>query len=170
VIERREVGLTDPEVPWSRQPFHAGLELDGAEAERVVTGACEAVRQAALRALGELERELRSAGRAPCCAGIVASGAEPDRIANPHVRAHASEGRLFREATEAAVAAVPLQWLTLVEKEAWDQGSLVLRTPTADLKQRLGELGRSVGPPWRMDEKLATLAARVALTTFPDAS
>ena len=35
--------------------------------------------------------------------------------------------------------------------------------PGTDLQQRIGELGRSLGPPWRQDEKLASLAAWIAL-------
>ena len=32
-----------------------------------------------------------------------------------------------------------------------------------ELTRRLAEFGRTLGPPWRQDEKLATLAAWLAL-------
>jgi hypothetical protein len=39
----------------------------------------------------------------------------------------------------------------------------LFRLDAADLQQQITELGRSLGPPWRQDEKLASLAAWIAL-------
>ena len=49
------------------------------------------------------------------------------------------------------------------EREAWDRGALLFRTTSAELQQRIGELGKSIGPPWRQDEKLASLAGWITL-------
>src|SRR5205807_2629305 len=38
-----------------------------------------------------------------------------------------------------------------------------------DLERHLAELGRTLGPPWRQDEKLATLAAWLALASLGQA-
>ena len=40
---------------------------------------------------------------------------------------------------------------------------MVLRRPSADLQQLIDGLGKSLGPPWRQDEKLASMAAWIAL-------
>ncbi len=46
---RRELSLVDPEVPASRQPYHAALGLAPGEAKPVVERAAEAVRKASHR-------------------------------------------------------------------------------------------------------------------------
>jgi hypothetical protein len=40
---------------------------------------------------------------------------------------------------------------------------MVFRLPAVDLQQRIAGLGKSLGPLWRQDEKLASLAAWIAL-------
>jgi hypothetical protein len=49
------------------------------------------------------------------------------------------------------------------EREIWDRGTVLFQRPIADLQRQIDELGRTVGPPWRQDEKLASMAAWIAL-------
>lgn len=49
------------------------------------------------------------------------------------------------------------------ERELLERAASALRIPGNDLLQRAAALGRSMGPPWRQDEKYAALAGWLAL-------
>jgi hypothetical protein len=164
VLARREISLCDPELPESRQPHHAALDLPAGEGEQAVRRATAAARRVTLRAVRDLAGELRAAGCRIAGVGIVTgSDADPARIANPHVRAHAAEGRLFRELVEEGARACGLRARTWLERDAWSRAAEALGRPEDELRRAAAELGRSVGRPWRGEEKLAALAAWSAL-------
>lgn len=164
VLEHRSLDLSDPAAPDSRQPFHAGLGLDAKTADPIVKRACDAARAAALVALRELVASVRARGSEPRGVGlVVGSDIDPTKLANPHVRAHASEGRLFREILEAAAAACELPCLVLVERDAYEEAAKDLHRRPDLLQRAVTELGRAVPGPWRAEEKTAALAAWVAL-------
>jgi hypothetical protein len=49
------------------------------------------------------------------------------------------------------------------ERDLYAHGAAALELTPEELQSRLGELGRSVGPPWRQDEKMAALVAWLSL-------
>ena len=164
VLERREVQLWDPRVPDSRQPYHPALDLPADEGDAVVRKARRAVRGVANRVVEELIEELRTVGHDPVGIGlVVGSITDPSKLGNPHVRAHASEGRLFHEVLADAAAKCHVPSLTLVERDAYDDAEAALGRSADALKRATTELGKVVGRPWRADEKTAALAAWVAL-------
>jgi hypothetical protein len=163
VLDRRAIALCDSAVPESRQPYHAGmgsLETDAAEVEkrrRVVV-------QAANRSVEELLREYRGGGnRVRAASLVVGSETDPAAITNPHIRAHALEGQLFRTALEDALGACSLSCSVIVERRAYTQAAAVLKRPEEELRRAVAELGRRLGGPWRADEKTACLAGWLAL-------
>ncbi len=167
LLDRRTINLCDPSIPESRQPYHARmgtLETDEAKLEqrrRVVI-------QAASRSVTELLGDYRNAGHSIRAAGLViGSDIEPAKITNPHIRAHALEGRLFRAALEDALSSAGLSCLVIVERNAYTHAAQVLRRPAEDLKRTVAQLGRSLSGPWRSDEKTASLAAWLALAPRP---
>ncbi len=158
VLHRGELALWDPTEPDSHQPHHAGLELRADEAARVVAAA-EAV--AARAAEASLAAFLEEIGRQEVTAVGVAGPPPGDvsRIGNPHVRAHAAEGQLFRRVLEEAAEARGLPWARLADRQPFDAAGEALACDPEDLKRQVGRLGAAIGPPWRADEKLACLAA-----------
>jgi hypothetical protein len=163
-VARRELALADPAQPATRQPYHAALELPGREGAAVVARARSAIEKLAVAAVAELAGELRAATLRPLGVGLaVSSDVDPATLGNLHVRAHASEGRLFREVLEQGARAAGLPCLVLVEREALARASAALGRPEPRLKDTLAALGQSAGRPWRADEKGAALAAWVAL-------
>jgi hypothetical protein len=162
VHDRRSIDLCDPAIPESRQPYHARmgtLETDEAKLEyrrRVIF-------EAANQSVTKLLSEHRNAGRDVHAAGlVVGSDIEPAKITNPHMRAHALEGRLFRTALEDALRSSGVPCLVIVERHAYARAVEMLKRTEADLKRLVTSLGRSPGGPWRADEKTATLAALMA--------
>jgi len=49
------------------------------------------------------------------------------------------------------------------EKELFERGAALFRTPVSELEQRVQEMGKPLGPPWTQDQKYAALAAWMAL-------
>jgi hypothetical protein len=162
-LDRRAVALSDPEVPESRQPYHAAmgtLEEDRAK----IRQRTKVVQRVAARSVAELLRDYRAAEHALRGAGlVVGSQIEPASIQNPHIRAHALEGQLFRTVLEDALQAHGLASLVIVERDAYAQAAAVLGRSEGDMKRAVAGLGRTLGAPWRTEEKLAALVAWMVL-------
>lgn len=164
VFKRHSVNLCDPDVPDSYQPYHAALDLPEREGKRVVDRAVKAVRAIGIRAVRDLADEVRKSGFQLRGIGlVVGSDIDPTKLANAHIRAHALEGRLFREVLEEGAAKCGVSYLVLVEREAYEKAATVLGQPVERLKRVVSELGSTVGRPWGAEEKTAALAAWLAL-------
>jgi hypothetical protein len=162
-LGRRIVELSDPEVPESKQPYHAAMGLLE-EDEAKIRHRTKIVQRVAARSVTDLLDDFRAAGHQVCRAGlVVGSQIDPAAIANPHIRAHALEGRLFRSVLEGALQAHGLSCSVVVERDIYSKAVALLARPEDDLKRALSGLGRSLGGPWRAEEKLAALAAWMTL-------
>lgn len=96
---------------------------------------------------------------------VVGSDAVPARIANPHIRAHAAEGRVFRRVLERAVAAAGVPCSAIVERVVYQALAEAAGEPAAALKRAVAGLPREPAAPWRGDEKVAAAAAWLVLVT-----
>jgi len=167
VLHSRRIELSDPEVPESRQPFHAVDDTlgDSEPDQNRIEKRLELVRSVTKRSIAKLSADSVSHGWRPVRAGIVAGSlVDPATIRQLHIRAHAMEGRLFRTAVEDALRAYGVTCLVLPEKSAFEKASGVIHLGEGELKRTLTSLGRRVEGPWKAEEKLATLAAWVALS------
>lgn len=162
-LDRRIVELCDAEVAETKQPYHAAmglLEEDRVKIERR-TGL---IRKVAIRSVAALLDNCRAAGHQPGSAGlVVGSLTDPSSIANPHIRAHALEGQLFRTVLADALQAEGLKCHLHVESAVWARAAKLLGRSETELKCAVAELGRTLGGPWRAEEKLAAMAAWLAL-------
>jgi len=158
LLGRRVIELCDPAVPGSKQPYHARmgtLQTDDAKIARLRQVIVKAARNSVDAWLNELhkDREIRRAGL------VVGSDNDPSKIANPHIRAHALEGRLFRTVLQEALESQGVSCPIFVERKIYEQAAEILKRSEKDLKQSLTQMGRLSGGPWRGDDKLAALAA-----------
>jgi hypothetical protein len=163
VLDRRRIELSDPSVPDTIQPYHAGLH-----AERTDAGTVEQltrlVAHSAQQELAGLVRAYRAMGHRPTRIGIVVgSTIDPATIANPHIRAHAQEGRLFRTVVETAAKRLGIASAVLVERELYATAARTLGGSPGRLQRAATDLGRTVGRPWAAPEKTAVVAAWLAL-------
>jgi len=161
-----QVELSDPRLPETRQPYHARmgkLETDS----RVVNRRERLVRRIAQQSLGTLLTSYRQKGyRIRRAALVVGSQIDPTIIANPHIRAHAFEGRLFRSAVEQTLEANEIRTDVLLERDAYARVAARLEQSSEDLKRAIQDLGRSIqarSGSWRSEQKLAALAALFVL-------
>lgn len=163
VLDRHVVDLSDESVPESKQPYHAAmgrLEEDGAK----IRQRTKVVQRVAARSVAVLLDEFRAASYAVDKAGlVVGSQIDPRTISNPHIRAHALEGQLFRKVLEDELKTQGLSCLVAVERDAYTRAAEVLKRPEGELKRTLSGLGRQLDGPWRAEEKLAALVAWMAL-------
>jgi hypothetical protein len=151
-VGRWEVALHDPRIPATGQPYHEVMALPWPEAEAQVLQYARQIEAIAIRELGKLKNELHSKMFELTAVGIVGS---PSRnlvkIGNPHIRAHAAEGILFRRVLEVAAQEHRIKYCSFSEKDlGLDENSI---------KAVTGELGRNAAKPWRADERAAAAAA-----------
>ena len=156
---RRIVEMSDPKVPETRQPYHDGFyqtEEDAREIARRV----KVVERCARQSVTALLKDVR-VSRAGL---IVGSVIDPRKVGNPHIRAHAHEGRLFRTVLEEALSSRGVRCQVIVEKELPATTAAGLPQPPREIARTLNRLGKVLGSPWRADEKAAATAAWLSLT------
>lgn len=167
---RRRIELADAGIEGSKQPYHAAEELALGRAEKLIRR-CEAgSRKLALQAFREVIAEVEESGRDVVGCGLLLASGRPlgnlaDTLAS-HAKIHTADGEHFREAISEAAERCGLTLVRIREREAHEEAARKLRVPAAVLGARIAALGKSLGPPWRQDEKLATLAGCLALASF----
>ncbi len=163
VLDVRVIELSDPSVPESRQPYHAGfgkLEVDSS----VIKRRTRIVQRVTMQSVTSLFKNYQETGYNISGAGlIVGSQIDPTLIKNPHIRAHALEGQLFRTMLEDALRSCGLSCLVVVERNGYSRAAEVLSRSEEELKRAVLDFGRSWSGSWRVDEKMAALAAWMAL-------
>ena len=164
VVTKLEIALADPKVPATAQPYHEVMELPWEESQRAVRKPAAAIEAIARKALACLIKELQSQGMKVSGVGIVgAKEKDLARIGNYHIRAHAAEGVLFRRVLDLAADANGLKRRTFSDREFEELAKTELGAQHAVVKGKLNDLGRSLAPPWRTDEKQAATAAWLVL-------
>lgn len=165
IVVRYDIQLADPWVPESLHPYHHELGDSGPAGGRARRRGCQAAQKASRRAVRALVGEMRSHGLEPCGAGVVVSSlVDPVRVSGAHPRAHAEEGKLYREAVEAALRICGLRFTTLLEKNLRAVASERLGRTARQIDATLKAFSRKVGTPWRAPEKQAALAAWLVLS------
>jgi hypothetical protein len=160
--DNRVIDLSDHRVPETRQPYHATfgqLETDAKKTNRRTDIVHCVTKQSVAKLLSDYRPKGHSITRA-CL--VVGSQRDPATIANPHIRAHAIEGQLFRSALEQALNAHGIRTAILLERDAYVTAGAQLKKPHDDVGQTIQNLGRSGDGPWRAEQKLAALGAWLA--------
>src|SRR5258707_14955546 len=167
VLERRRIVTADAAIPGSKQPYHAAELLDLPKAEALIRRCRDSSNRLAESSVSDILTQLARKGHRMAGAAILFASGRPlpdlAAILRSHPLLHTAEGEFFREAMVRASEHCSLTVTRIKEREIWDRGAAMFHLDSADLQRRIGELGRSLGPPWRQDEKLASLAAWIAL-------
>lgn len=165
VFDRRRIELA--EEGWAKQPYHAAENLKPDVAREVVRRGVDAAHRIAAREMrAAVERERERDNDVAACAVLVANPMPDwsvDEILAVHFRMHKAEGVLFRDALVGAAKACRLGLVALGEKELPRDAEKALGMPLSSVAKTIATLGKSVGPPWRKDQKDAALAALIAL-------
>lgn len=165
LVRCQAVLLSDPKIPQSKQPYHAALDHPGKEGKAVAEKLCRVVTGAAKQSVQQLLEQAAADGYGVMGAGlVVGSLVDPATLHNEHIRAHGLEGQLFRTALEDALGELGLPSRVLLERNAYTTASPVLRKSATEAKKIIAGLGESHNGAWRAEEKLAALAAWIALS------
>jgi len=163
VLDCRRIELSDPTVPRTRQPHHAGFGIEQ-KSRRTIARLVRIVERCARASLGGLVRRYRADGVALRGVGIVVGSViDPAQIANPHIRAHASEGALFRRVVDDAARRSGLGSIVVRERDVYPTTARATRRTETGMKGAVAELGGAVSGPWRTEEKTAAAAAWLVL-------
>lgn len=163
VIARERVELVEGDIP--RQPYHAVAERGWPR--EIIGRAATAAAALAGDAMARLCTDLRAAGHEPVAASVpVGSAPDPsnlDAILSSHMRFHAAEGNLFREALAEGAASTGLRVFRAPRGDvpALAAGASGLTEP--EFTARLAAMRHALGAPWQADQKLAAALAWLAL-------
>jgi len=161
--DNRVIDLSDLQFPETRQPYHAAmgqLEMDTTQTNRRTDIVRRVTKHSVAKLLADCRRKDYAITRTSL---VVGSQLDPATIANPHIRAHALEGRLFRSALEQALNAHGIRTLILLERDAYDNATMQLEKSSADVRQTIQNFRRFTDGPWRAEQKLAAVGAWLAL-------
>jgi hypothetical protein len=168
VVERRRLELADATIEGSKQPYHEAEGRKPKEAERFLARCMDSSRALAREGLRAVVDELGARDhRVVGCGVLLGSGrALPEdvhKILASHALIHAAEGEMYRDVLVRAGEHLSLRVTGVREREILARAGEATGRPGIELQRRVAEMGRALGPPWRQDEKLATLVAWVAL-------
>lgn len=169
MCERRTIVLADARIHGSKQPFHTAEPMPLAKAKAFLKR-CESRSYAlATESVKSIVKTWEHRGREIVACGLIgASGRVPDSveaILASHAAIHSAEGELYRDAIAHACERAHLPLLRIKQKEIFSAAAETLGKSTTQIQSALVAMGRDVGPPWGEDQKLAALAAWVALAS-----
>ena len=168
VVQRRRVELMDRGTSLcAAQPYHAAEKMVLDEARTFLTECEEVAGALAEKAVRDAVAELAAKGYTVAGASILMGSGRPAKSLEAtlasHTMIHTAEGDFFRHALHTACDCCGLAVSPIKEKQAWDRAANILPISREDLQCRIAELGKSVGPPWRQDEKLCALVSWIVL-------
>ncbi len=168
VCDRRRIELVEPgDVNWAKQPYHAAEDLPPEKARQLVARGVAAAHRVAKREMQALGKRSSKAGHEIVACAVVVPAPMPDwtteQILSVHIRMHKAEGVLFPAALIEAASACNLNVFAIPEKELNARAEESLAVPFDVAMKQVVALGKSAGPPWGKDQKLATLAALIVL-------
>ncbi len=169
VLDRLRVELSASKTSGPKQPYHEAEGQKLEKARQIVTRYAEEATRLATEALGSVLAHLQHQGHNVGKCGLLVGSGRPlpdlESILASHALIHSADGELFRNGLAGAAKEHGLEVVRVQEKRAIAETASRLRLEAGDLERRVAALGKALGPPWTQDQKLATVAAWLALVT-----
>jgi len=167
VIHRRRIELADRGVSGSAQPYHAARSMELGEAEALLNRCADTAKAMAREAVQEVVEELIEQGFGVAGSSVLFSSGrsttELAAILASHPLMHTSEGNFFREALRSGCKACGLAVSAVPERELLSRCAVAFGMSPDEVERQAAAIGKSVGPPWRQDEKLSAMAGWLEL-------
>ncbi len=168
VIDRRRIELVEANTAsWAAQPYHAAQRLDPDQAREIVSRGIDAARRAAVKEMQAAVKRARESQHDLVACAVIVPEPMPDwrteEILAVHIRMHKAEGVLFPDALARGAEACGLRLDAVREKLLWERAERELAIARTALMKTIAGLGKAAGPPWGKDQKIAALAAMIAL-------
>jgi hypothetical protein len=168
VLSRQRLQLVNTFSYKFRQPYHTAERIGGKEAANFVSMARKEAEALAIHSLRAIKKELASQEfQLDRGALLLASGRvlpEFKKILLSHALIHTADGELFRAALRKACHRRDIKLMCIKERELLENCASSFSMNTPDILRTATQLGKPYGAPWSQDEKLATLAAWLALS------
>ena len=150
-----------------RQPYHTAKKKPVDEAGEFIARVQTEARGLAYRVVQLARESVRKHGYEIKHGALLAASGKPlpalPQILASHALIHTADGEMFREAVLHGCGKCGLETYAVKEKEVRERAGQTLRLSASELAGRLADLGRTCGPPWTQDEKLAVVAAWLAM-------
>jgi len=167
VILRRRLVIADPNLAGSKQPYHAAEPMAFPDAEAFINRCADSTRTMAKKAVRDAVAELTGMGFAMAGSCVLLGSGRPvgdlAKILSSHPLIHTAEGEFYRNALKQACESCGLAFSGVKERELMGQAAAGLGIRAAEIENRVSQLGRTLGPPWRQDERLSAIAAWIVL-------
>jgi len=166
VMERRRIVITTPGARGGNQPYHFAKGLEFAEAERFLGDCFVASQRVASAAVRDLISEMCGQYHVVGSAVLLTAGRPLpplSKILAAHALIHAAEGEFFREAFSKACEGLELSVTGFRERSLDECFQTTFGKAATRMSQQISIFGRSLGPPWTKDQKMAAMAALVVL-------
>jgi hypothetical protein len=169
ILKRSKLLLVKTFSYTFRQPYHTAAKMSLTEAPQFVKSVEKESCELGADGIRALQKELRPLDyKLVGAALLLASGRELpelEKILAAHALIHTADGELFRNSVRSACARAKLPFFPIKERELLATVATRLKKRPQFLTRKVSTLGKSIGPPWTQDEKLATLAAWLVLAT-----
>lgn len=167
IIERRRVTVIDPKMPGAKQPYHFVRECEVPQAQAHLTECAELAERLAFESIHGIIRELHGIGyRVEASAILLASGRKLPALSEilaSHPMLHTAEGVFFRDAFGKGCERANVRARGIRERELEKLATDAFGKRAASVHKQIESAGKTLGPPWTSDQKLAALAAMLAL-------
>ena len=131
--------------------FHKAVEMELDEAARLIDETRALAEETARRTIRETIGAFRVTS-ASVIKGTATATEDLAAVLRSHARIHSAEGALYAGAIGAACESLGIRVRVIGAKDAW-------AAVTPEVSEAIAALGKTLGPPWRLDHKLATAAA-----------
>lgn len=169
VLERKRAHLVKTFSYTFRQPYHTAEKMPLTDAREFVSQVQAEAQQLAHRVVFEMQSNLENLKIKLTRGNLLLASGRPlpelEKILASHALIHTADGELFREAIMHGCARCGLKMESVKERELLESAGKALHGKPAQLMRRVTKLGKPFGAPWSQDEKFATLAAWVAMTS-----
>lgn len=169
VLERKRAHLVETFSYTFRQPYHTAEKMPLAEARQFVAQVQMESRELAYRAVHEMQSSLENLKIKLARGSLLLASGRPlpdlENILASHALIHTADGELFREAIVHGCTRCGVKIESVKERTLLEHAGTALHLRTTELMRRVTELGKRLGSPWSQDEKFATLAAWLALSS-----
>ena len=167
VLVRRKLLLVKTFSYTFRQPYHTAEQMPLKDATEFVRKVEQESRELGLAGIRAVQKELNSLHyKVLGCALLLASGRklpEFEKILASHALIHTADGELFRGSIRHSCTRAKIPFTTFKERDLLAAAALRLKKRPEFLSSKIAALGKSLGPPWTADEKLAALSAWLVL-------
>jgi hypothetical protein len=149
------------------QPYHFVQDMAVADAQKHLDTCLAIAVGLAKKALQQLADELSERGYALSGAAVLQASdralPELSRVLAAHPLLHTAEGLFFRRVFQDASEDLGLPVARIREKGIAERADLALGEDAVRVRQAIETMGKKIRSPWTADQKLAALAAWIAL-------